>query len=205
MDYVREQIAETQIAVARCIADEHLISSVSRVGAICGAALEKGNKIMLAGNGGSAADSQHIAAEFVSRLCCDRRPLPALALTTDTSVLTAAGNDYGFETVFERQVLALGQRGDVLIAISTSGNSPNILRALKVARRKQITTVGLTGENGGLMRHDCDELLNVPTSRTPKIQELHIMFGHILCGIAEKSFLEKTKAVPSVVDTLAVP
>ena len=154
---------------------------------------------MLAGNGGSAADAQHIAAEFVSRLAIDRRPLPALALTTDTSILTAAGNDYGFETIFERQVQALAASGDVFIGITTSGKSPNILRALQAARGVGALTIGLTGASGGKMAEFCDVLIRVPSDRTQNIQEVHIMVGHTICAIAEQSFLPAPHKHPGTV------
>lgn len=149
--------------------------------------LSNNNKVLLCGNGGSAADAQHIAAEFVGRFMRERRPLPAIALNTNVSVLTAIGNDYGFEEVFARQVNALGAMGDLLIAISTSGKSPNILRAIEAARRKEIIVVGLTGEDGGTMKDFCDVCIRVPSNVTPRIQEMHIIVGHILCELVEES------------------
>lgn len=140
---------------------------------------------MFAGNGGSAADSQHLAGELVSRFKFDRPGLAAWALTTDSSVLTAIGNDYGYERVFARQLEAVGAPGDILIAISTSGRSLNILKALEESRRKGIVTVGFTGEAGGDMPPLCDHLIRVPSSETPKIQEGHIVLGHIICGLIE--------------------
>lgn len=188
-EYVREQIRVTVSLYERILQDDVLIRAVAAAGKACAQALERGNKIMLAGNGGSAADAQHIAAEFLSRLAIDRRPLPALALTTDTSILTAAANDYGFETVFERQVQALAVSGDVFIGISTSGKSPNIIRALQAARNAGATTIGLTGASGGKMVEFCDVIVRVPSDRTQNIQEVHIMIGHTICAIAEQSFL----------------
>lgn len=149
-------------------------------------ALQRDNKILLCGNGGSAADSQHLAAELVSRYKRNRRALPAIALTTDSSILTSAGNDYGYEYTFSRQVEALGRKGDVLIAISTSGNSPNVLRAVKMANKMSITTVGFTGEKGGDLIDLVDLCFNVPSSNTPRIQEVHITAGHALCDILEQ-------------------
>ena len=149
---------------------------------------------MIAGNGGSAADAQHIAAEFVSRFNFDRPGLPALALTTDTSILTAVGNDYGYEKLFQRQIEANGVAGDVFLGISTSGNSPNILRALEAARLKGITTFGLTGEGGGKMRALCDHCLCVPSADTPRIQEAHILIGHTLCAMVELALFEDPRA-----------
>jgi D-sedoheptulose 7-phosphate isomerase len=148
-------------------------------------ALRRGNKLMLLGNGGSAADAQHIAAEFVNRFLIDRPPLPALALSTDTSVLTSIGNDFGFDRIFEKQVLALGSSGDILMALSTSGNSPNILRGLQAARTKGIVTMALTGHDGGQMLQWSDYSLIVPSGETPLIQETHIVIGHLLCAAVE--------------------
>jgi D-sedoheptulose 7-phosphate isomerase len=144
----------------------------------------------LAGNGGSAADAQHIAGEFVSRFAFDRPGLPAVALTTDSSILTAIGNDYGYEKLFARQVQALGQKGDVFIAYSTSGKSPNILLALEEARSRGLVCVGLTGNRGGPMGEICHHLLEVPSSDTPKIQEGHLVLGHILCGLVENAIFK---------------
>ncbi len=150
-------------------------------------AIRNGGKLMLAGNGGSAADAQHIAGEFVARLNFDRNPLPAIALTTDTSVLTAVGNDYGYEHVFERQVRGLGRPGDVLIAISTSGRSPNILAALKSARDIGITAIGFTGAGERPMTAYCDLCLAAPCVETPLIQQIHIVCAHAICEIVERN------------------
>jgi D-sedoheptulose 7-phosphate isomerase len=148
-------------------------------------ALAQGRKLLLAGNGGSAADAQHIAGEFLSRLNYDRPPTAAIALTTDTSVLTAIGNDYGYDKVFERQILGLGAAGDVFIAISTSGRSPNILRAITAAKEKQLVVVGFTGNAGGEMKSCCDICLRAPSDSTPLIQQIHITAAHIICGLVE--------------------
>jgi D-sedoheptulose 7-phosphate isomerase len=145
----------------------------------------RGNKLLLMGNGGSAADAQHIAAEFVNRFLIDRSPLPALALSTDTSVITSIGNDFGFDRVFEKQIQALGQAGDMLIAISTSGSSPNILRGLQAAKSGGILTLALTGHDGGEMVQWSDYALIVPSTETPLIQETHIVIGHLLCAMVE--------------------
>ena len=151
--------------------------------------LRAAGKVMLAGNGGSAADAQHIAGEFLSRLRFDRHPLPALALTTDTSVLTAIGNDYGYERVFERQVCGLGRRGDVFIALSTSGKSPNVLAALKAARELGVVAVGFTGGAPGAdaMRPLCDIVLAAPSDDTPVIQQIHMTAAHAICEIVERN------------------
>lgn len=149
------------------------------------AALRNGHKLLFAGNGGSAADAQHWAGELVSRFYYDRPGLPAIALTTDTSILTAIGNDYGYDYVFARQVEALGQAGDVLVAISTSGNSKNIVRAIEVAREKRMVVIGFTGQGGGQMAGLCDLCFRVPSSETPRIQEGHEALGHLLCALIE--------------------
>ena len=151
---------------------------------------EAGNKILVAGNGGSAADAQHIVAEFVSRFNFDRTGLPALALTTDSSILTAVGNDYGYEQLFRRQLEANGVAGDIFLGISTSGNSPNILAALEAAKQKGIMSFGFTGESGGKMRALCDHCLRVPSGDTPRIQEAHILIGHTLCAMVELALFE---------------
>jgi D-sedoheptulose 7-phosphate isomerase len=150
-----------------------------------------GGKVLLAGNGGSAADAQHIAAEFVVRYTFDRAPLPAIALTTDTSALTAAGNDYGYERVFERQLRALGRPGDVFIGFTTSGKSPNVLAALKAAREMGVTTVGFTGTVGATMKSVCDLVLIAPSSVTAQIQQIHITAGHAICGIVERDLFKE--------------
>lgn len=157
------------------------ISNIERCGGLIWEALEVGNKVLLCGNGGSAADAQHIAAEFVGRYETERRAFPSIALTTDTSALTALGNDYGFERVFSRQVEALATEGDVLIAISTSGNSPNVIAAIEMAHRKGCKVIGMTGRLGGKMKEMCDALFAVPSDRTARIQEAHITIGHLWC------------------------
>lgn len=152
----------------------------------CTKAIKNGKKIMFFGNGGSAADAQHLATELSIRFIKDRPPLAGLALTTDTSTLTAAGNDYGFDYIFSRQIEALGHEGDIAIAISTSGNSPNIINAINKAKEKGITVIGLSGRDGGKMRNICDHILIVPSSTTARIQEMHILLGHMLCGSLEQ-------------------
>ena len=154
-------------------------------------AYKNGNKTIIAGNGGSAADAQHIAGEFVSRFYFDRPGLASIALTTDTSVLTAIGNDYGYEKIFVRQLQANGKAGDVFLGISTSGNSKNILEALKYARENNILTVGLTGENGGLMKNICDYCICMPSNETPRIQEGHILIAHTICAVVEEFIFGK--------------
>lgn len=150
-------------------------------------ALRDGNKLMFCGNGGSAADAQHLAAEMMGRFLFDRDPLSALSLTVDTSALTAIGNDYGFEEIFARQLRGIGRKGDVLIGMSTSGNSVNVLRAFETARAMEIITIGLTGEGGGRMAALSDILIAVPHTQTSHIQEAHIMIGHLLCALVESA------------------
>jgi len=156
-------------------------------------ALANGNKVIFCGNGGSAADSQHLAAELMGRYKIDRNPMPALSLTTDTSALTAIGNDYGYEHVFSRPLRGIGVSGDVLVGISTSGNSKNIINAFGIAKEKGITTVAFTGAKGGSMKNIADIALNVPSDITNNIQEMHIACGHMICGIVENHFFGKSK------------
>jgi D-sedoheptulose 7-phosphate isomerase len=154
-------------------------------------ALAGGHKVLLFGNGGSAADAQHLAAEFVGRFLVERRPLPALALTVNTSCLTAIGNDYGYDLVFARQVEALGRPGDVVLGISTSGNSPSVLEGIRTARRLGLLTVGLTGRSGGRLKDEAELCFCVPSDLTPRIQESHILIGHILCELAEEGIVQQ--------------
>lgn len=164
-----------------------LSADVGRAGALASEALAAGGKLMFCGNGGSAADSQHLAAELTGRFIKDRRPLAAVALSTDTSALTCIGNDYSFDEVFARQVAGLGRAGDVLIAISTSGNSRNVIRAVEEARRVGMRVIGLLGRDGGALKPQCDVALVVPSQVTARIQESHILIGHTLCGMVEQS------------------
>lgn len=152
----------------------------------CAACIKNGGKILFFGNGGSAADAQHLATELTIRYVKDRPPIAAIALTTDTSSLTAAGNDFGFDHIFSRQIEALGNKGDVAIAISTSGKSPNIINALRTARQKGLVTSGLSGRDGGAMPNLCDIMVIVPSQETARIQEMHILLGHLLCGALEQ-------------------
>jgi D-sedoheptulose 7-phosphate isomerase len=162
-----------------------LPEKLERVASLVETALAGGHKVLFCGNGGSAADSQHLAAEFVGRFQTERRGLPAIALTVDTSILTAVANDYGYDTVFARQVQALGEAGDVLVGISTSGNSRNVLLAVEEAKKKGIACVGMTAEGGGRMAGACDICLAVPAKVTARAQEMHIMLGHILCELVD--------------------
>jgi len=186
------QLRETADNLRTMSEDAALHTALARVAEACIAALRRGHKILFAGNGGSAADAQHLAGELVSRFNYDRPGLPAFALTTDTSVLTAIGNDYGYERVFARQIEAVGVAGDVFIGISTSGRSPNVLQALRVAREKGLVTVGLTGRGGGEMPALCDHCLRVPADATPRIQEGHIALGHTLCWLIERALFPKS-------------
>lgn len=191
-DYITAQIAEAGRVMSAMLADDSLVATVQSAAEACVACLKNGGKVLLAGNGGSAADAQHMAAEFVNRFAVDRPGLAAVALTTDTSILTSIGNDYGYEKLFARQVQALGNRGDVFVAYSTSGRSPNILLALQEARARGLTCIGFTGSRGGPMAADCHYYLAVPSSDTPKIQEGHLVLGHILCGLTEKALFKGT-------------
>jgi len=164
---------------------QRLNEDVLRVAEILVCSLRKGGKIMFCGNGGSAADCQHLAAEFTGRFLNDRRPLAAIALSTDTSALTCIGNDYGFDQIFSRQVVAIGSSSDVLVGISTSGMSRNIIRAVQEARSVGIRTIGLLGRGGGELKGLCDDSLVVPSEVTARIQECHILIGHTLCEIVE--------------------
>ena len=185
--YIARQITEAQRVMAAMLTEDALLETIEAASLACIASLKNGGKLLLAGNGGSAADAQHIAGEFVSRFAFDRPGLPAIALTTDTSILTAIGNEYGYEKLFSRQVQAHGQKGDVFIGYSTSGLSPNVLLAFKEARVRGLICIGLTGNRGGPMRELCDYLLEVPSADTPKIQEGHLVLGHILCGLVENA------------------
>jgi D-sedoheptulose 7-phosphate isomerase len=180
---IRRAVAESlELKKAFFQNNEELIARVARE---ISAALESGRKVLLFGNGGSAADAQHIAAEWIGRFQRERRPLPAIALTTDTSILTAIANDYGFDEVFSRQLKALGRKGDIAVAISTSGNSPNVLLAAEAAREIGMITVALTGGDGGKLGPKAQYHLNVPHRLSARIQEVHIMIGHILCELAD--------------------
>ncbi|MFH1502948.1 MAG: D-sedoheptulose 7-phosphate isomerase [Candidatus Eisenbacteria bacterium] len=183
--------AERVAAILRASAETHeraarsLPESVAAVAAAVNRALDAGGKVLLCGNGGSAADAQHLAAELAGRLRRERRGLPAISLTVNSSVLTAVSNDYGYDMVFARQVEALGRPGDVLVGISTSGSSPNVVRALEHARAEGLTTVGLIGERSGDMEGHCDLVVRAPSDDTQRIQEIHIAVGHAICELVE--------------------
>jgi D-sedoheptulose 7-phosphate isomerase len=190
--YVEDYLRRSAAALEAVIADARFRTTIEAIAAVIAKALGGGGKLLLAGNGGSAADAQHLAAEFLSRFVSDRQPLPAIALTTDTSVLTAIGNDYGFDHVFERQVSGLARPSDVFLAISTSGRSRNILAALRAARAAKVATIGFTGKNPGEMASLCDQCLCVPSAETAIVQQIHIIAGHIICGLVERAILSGT-------------
>ena len=185
-EYIKNQILASYETKKKILENEALLDILEDVATKCVDVYKKGHKTLLAGNGGSAADAQHIAAELVGRYGFDRPSLPSLALTTDTSNLTAIGNDYGYDKVFSRQLEGMGQEGDLFIGISTSGNSVNIINAFLSAKAKGITTVALTGRDGGKMAQMADIAIVIPSNDTPRIQESHILVGHILCDIIEK-------------------
>ncbi len=186
MNAILDYLVRSRDTIQAAIDDPEFVAVVRDIVEVIANAIDNGCKLLLAGNGGSAADAQHLAGEMLSRLNYDRAPAAALALTTDSSVLTAIGNDYGYDRLFERQILGLGRPGDVFMAISTSGRSPNILRAIDAAREKRIVTVGLTGRTGGEMPLRCDLCLRAPSDSTPLIQQIHITAGHIICGLVEE-------------------
>jgi D-sedoheptulose 7-phosphate isomerase len=186
-DRVRESI-EVKRSI---LEDDRLMDLTQRVAELCVRALNCGAKLILFGNGGSAADAQHLAAELTGRYLRERRALPAIALTTNTSCLTAIGNDYSYDQVFSRQIEGLGKTGDIAIGISTSGNSKNVILALRVARKLGLTTIGMTGTTGGILSSEADYCLCIPSDQTPRIQEAHILLGHILCELIEESFADE--------------
>jgi D-sedoheptulose 7-phosphate isomerase len=186
MNAVHEYLIRSRDTIQAALDDPAFAIAIVDIVEAIADALGHGRKLLLAGNGGSAADVQRLAGEIVSRMNYDRAPAAALALTTDSSVITAIGNDYGYDRVFERQILGLGCSGDVFIAISTSGRSPNILRAIEAARRRLMVIVGLTGRTGGEMTSNCDLCLRAPSDSTPLIQQIHITAGYIICGLVEE-------------------
>jgi len=191
---ILREISESISVKQKIREDEALVNSIRQVADECISAYRRGNRVLLAGNGGSAADAQHIAAELVSRYAFDRPGLASIAFTTDTSMLTAIGNDYGYDQIFRRQLEANGRQGDVFIGISTSGNSSNVLTALQCAQSLGIVAVGLTGQGGVKMRAFCDYCIEVPSMSTPRIQESHIMLGHIICGLVEGALFDRPES-----------
>ena len=188
-DQIRASISTKQAILS----DEGLMRNIAAAAQMIVDAYEQGKKTLLAGNGGSAADAQHIAGEFVSKFYFDRPGIASIALTTDTSIITAIGNDYGYDKLFSRQIQAQGSAGDVFIGISTSGNSANLVEALRMCGQKGIKTIGLTGFTGGEMDSMCDLCIKVPSGETPRIQESHILIGHIICCIVEEKLFGDLK------------
>ena len=192
---VRQSIEASIAAKEQLLANAKLVATMSSVTEIMIDAFRAGNKVLLFGNGGSAADAQHIAAEFVGRFAFDRPALPALALSVNTSCVTAIGNDYGFDLVFSRQLEALAHRGDVAIGISTSGRSPNVLRAIATAKKLGLHTVGLTGAAGSKLADAVDHCICVPSTETPRIQECHILVGHIISELVEQTIFHEESCI----------
>ncbi len=193
---IKEMIAQSIAAKQAVLNDELLLQKVQRVTEACVQCFRQGGKILFCGNGGSAADAQHLAAELSGRFYLNREPLFAEALHVNTSFLTAVANDYDYAETYARMVRAAGRPGDVLFALSTSGNSPNILRATEDARQIGMTVIGMTGETGGQLRDRCDFLLNMPSRDTPRIQECHLMIGHLICELIEKELFANDKDQP---------
>lgn len=190
-EYITAIVSDSIAVKQDLLASDSHMAAIDRVASLCVDAYRRGNKVLLAGNGGSAGDAQHIAAELVARFEFDRPGLPAIALTTDTSMLTAIGNDYGYDRIFSRQLEANAVKGDVFIGISTSGNSKNVLAAIESAKSMGVHSVGLCG-NGGKILERADDVLAVPSSCTARIQECHILIGHILCGVIEKALFAQS-------------
>jgi D-sedoheptulose 7-phosphate isomerase len=188
---VQKQLAQSIATMQAVLADESISDTIVTIAQLTARALKSGNKLLVAGNGGSAADAQHLVAEFVVRLTENRAALRAVALTTDSSILTACGNDFGFDQVFSRQIEALGQPGDVFLGISTSGNSPNILNALHQSRKQDMISIGFSGCGGGKMRDLCDYNVIIPSTITMNIQESHLALEHIFCMLTECYLFEK--------------
>jgi D-sedoheptulose 7-phosphate isomerase len=193
MNEIKKIIEASVETKQKILQDETLLTTIQKVVDIITDAFKKGKRVYFCGNGGSAADAQHLAAEFSGRFYTDRKALPAEALHCNTSYLTAVANDYGYDVVYSRMIDGIGQQGDVLIGLSTSGNSANIIKAFEVAKEKQMVTVAFTGLTGGQMKSICDHLINVPSADTPRIQESHIMIGHIICQLVEEKYFTKTK------------
>lgn len=189
---VQKQLAQSIVTMQATLADLHIADTISNIAELTANAMLAGRKLMVAGNGGSAADAQHLVAEFVVRLVSNRPAMRALALTTDTSIITAGGNDFGFDCIFGRQIEALGQPGDVFLGISTSGNSKNILQAVQQAKEMDITTIGFTGNGGGKMAALCDHNVIIPSDVTMNIQECHLALEHIFCLAVEHYYFGDT-------------
>jgi len=188
MDKIKKIIKASIDTKQSVLQNEGLLKTIEASVDVIVNAFRNGNRVYFCGNGGSAADAQHLAAEFSGRFYTDRKALPAEALHCNTSYLTAVGNDYGFDEIYSRLIDGIGEKGDVLVGLSTSGNSPNILKAFTTAKKKELITIGFTGKSGGEMRTLCDHLINIPSTDTPRIQESHIMVGHIICQLVEEKY-----------------
>jgi len=188
-DYITKRIQKSISTKEQILTNPNLLESISKAAQAWKTTFENDGKVLFCGNGGSAADAQHLSAELSGRFYKDRKPLFAEALHVNTSYMTAVGNDYGYDVVFERMVEAMGRKGDVLVAISTSGNSPNIVKAVEKANQIGMITIGMTGSKGGKLKELCSILLNVPSDNTPRIQESHILIGHVLCEWVEETLL----------------
>ena len=191
MDKIKKIIKASIDTKQSVLQNEGLLKTIAASVDLIVNAFRNGNRVYFCGNGGSAADAQHLAAEFSGRFYTDRKALPAEALHCNTSYLTAVGNDYGFDEIYSRLIDGIGEKGDVLVGLSTSGNSPNILKAFNTAKKKEMITIGFTGKSGGEMRTLCDHLINIPSTDTPRIQESHIMVGHIICQLVEEKYFAK--------------
>lgn len=188
---ISESIKESIDVKQKILSDTAFLDRIREVARQCTEAFCNGNKVLFCGNGGSAADAQHLAAEFSGRFYYDRPPLPSEALHVNTSYLTAVANDYSYDEVYSRLIRGMGNEGDILIGISTSGNSKNVIKAFEAANEMGMITIAMTGESGGMMKEHCDYLINVPSSDTPRIQESHIMIGHIICELVESTLFPK--------------
>lgn len=189
---IRNIIGTAVMVKQQLLQDEQLLQTIEKVTNIIVRAFQQGNKVLFCGNGGSAADAQHLAAEFSGRFYIDRDALPAEALHTNTSYLTAVANDYSYDVIYSRLIKGIGKKGDILVGLSTSGNSRNIVLAIEQAKINGMTTIGFTGSGGGKMKQLSDYLIDVPSNDTPRIQELHMLLGHIICQLAEEKYFEKT-------------
>jgi len=192
MKKIKEIIGASIETKQTLLADDNLLKTICDTVDVIVNAFRNGNRVYFCGNGGSAADAQHLAAEFSGRFYTDRQALPAEALHCNTSYLTAVANDYSFDDIYSRLIDGIGDHGDVLIGLSTSGNSANIIKAFETARKKEIVTIGLTGKSGGKLKPLCDHLINIPSTDTPRIQESHIMVGHIICQLVEENMYPQT-------------
>ena len=193
MEKIRTIIADSISVKNLLLADDKILQVVKDCVYILVTAFKKGNKVLFCGNGGSAADAKHLAAEFSGRFYIDRQALPAEALHCNTSYMTAVGNDYGFDVIYSRMINGIGNKGDVLIGLSTSGNSKNIINAFEAAKKNDMITIAFTGAGGGELRNVADHLINVPSNDTPRIQECHIMLGHIICQLVEEQYFKKAE------------